>query len=147
MCCIKSQTVCMLHDTWAREKSKGVTLSALCKVLNFPRWVYFSTGRAGFRSRRDVRGDGAANRANTHTQRHAHTHMWCATMHKKHKCTPTHTTNTNTVSGLCKDWLVGALVFSAFSLPLAGSLSSPTHYTVPEEQRIMHKTKHVGRNN
>lgn len=51
--------------TQVSEKSKGVTLSALCKVLNFPRWVYFSTGRAGFRSRRDVSGDRAANTAHT----------------------------------------------------------------------------------
>lgn len=132
--------LCVVHKVTGsiriRKKSKGVTLSALCKVLSFPRWVYFRTGRAGFRSRRDMSED----RANTHTL--VNTHVMCNHAQKrKHKCTSTHTHNKHSV---CRQGRMEALVFRAIFLPLAGSLSTPAHYTVPEDGELCTKQNMSG---
>lgn len=121
------------------KKTKGVTVGALCKVLGFPRWVYFSTGRAGFRSRRDVSEDRAANRANTHTNGGAHAHIltciWDVQPCTKKKRETQMRAHTHTLV-YARDRLVEALVFRAASLPLAGSLSTAAHYTVPEDGEL-----------
>lgn len=129
----------------SRGEIKGVTISTLCKVLDVPRWVYFSTGRAGFRSRRDVTEDTAASkqtaggRAHTRTQ---HTHGMSNLPPNPH------TPDKNTVSGLSARTDRPVNWYSMpFLLLLVGSSSTPTRCTLPKGRRIMHTTKHVRRNN
>lgn len=150
MCWTKSQT--WYKSDKKLKKTKGVTVGALCKVLGFPRWVYFSTGRAGFRSRRDVSEDRAANRANTHTHGRAHAHIltciWdvqpCTKKKKKHKCVPTHT---HTHTCLREGSTGGSIGIQGRVPPISRLSQHSRSLHCPWGRRIMHKTKHVGRNN
>lgn len=126
-----------------RQKSKGVTLSTLCKVLSFPRWVYFRTGRAGFRSRRDMSED----RANTHTL--VNTCVMCNHGQKrKDKCTSTHAhTHTRAHTQCLQAGADGSIGIQGHLSPISWLSQHTSSLHCPRGRRIMHKTKHVGTNN